>query len=78
MVLGDAIINFKHLLCCSGFSNGGFLEDGTLTSDRRAGRRSRRQKGSAKYNEEKCPPVTSGAENIEVGEVRPLDDSLGQ
>ncbi|XP_031105808.1 uncharacterized protein LOC116010511 [Ipomoea triloba] len=59
-----------------GFSNGGFLEDGTLTSDRRAGRRSRRQKGSAKYNEEKCPPVTSGAENIEVGEVRPLDDSL--
>ncbi|VFR01276.1 unnamed protein product [Cuscuta campestris] len=60
----------------SGLSNGIFPEGSTLISDRPAGRRNRRQKGSIKYNEEKCHPVPSKGENTEFGEARSSDGSL--
>ncbi|CAH9144076.1 unnamed protein product [Cuscuta epithymum] len=60
----------------AGFSNGRFSEESTSISDRQAGRRSRRQKGSIKHNDEKNQAVPPGGENTEVDEARSLDDSL--
>ncbi|XP_027125792.1 uncharacterized protein [Coffea arabica] len=45
----------------AGLPNGGSIEDGLLPSDRRSGRRNRRQKGAARLNQ----PVLSEKENLE-------------
>ncbi|XP_071902463.1 uncharacterized protein [Coffea arabica] len=52
----------------AGLPNGGSLEDGLLPSDRRSGRRHRRQKCAARLNQ----PVLSEKENLEL---KPLDEA---
>lgn len=62
----------------TGLPNGGNLEDGHLPSDRRPGRRNRRQKGGAKSNDGKPQPMSSEKEKSEVVQVRSQDDSHGE
>lgn len=56
-----------------GLSNGGSPEDGPISSDRRTGRRGRRQKSSTKLLDGKSQSVLSGQENSEV-ETSHVDD----
>ncbi|XP_015579618.1 uncharacterized protein LOC8258164 isoform X1 [Ricinus communis] len=52
-------------------SNGGATEDGILPSDRRTGRRGRRQKSSIKSSDGKYQPISSEKNNAEVGSIAP-------
>ncbi|KAL3528300.1 hypothetical protein ACH5RR_007622 [Cinchona calisaya] len=60
----DTIEGVAHKI---GLSNGGSLEDRVLPSERRAGRRNRRQKGAARLNDGKYQkPMLSEKENLEL------------
>lgn len=59
-----------HLFCLSVMSNGGFLEDGFVPSDRRPGRRSRRHKSSTKSQDGKNQVVAS---EKDTNNTRPQD-----
>ncbi|KAL5544361.1 hypothetical protein UlMin_008145 [Ulmus minor] len=54
-----------------GLPEGGKLEDGYLPSDRRAGKRGRRQKNSAKIPDVKYQAVLSEGKNVVVGSSHP-------
>ena len=62
-------ICYHQIFSCVGLPNGGIPEDGALSSDLRTGRKSRRQKSSAKMLDAKYQTVSSGKENIELGQV---------
>lgn len=61
-MLGFNFLEFNWLPCFAGLSNGGSLEDGLLPSDRRTGRRHRRQK----LKDGKFQPMMSEKENLEL------------
>ncbi|CAI9112340.1 OLC1v1012779C3 [Oldenlandia corymbosa var. corymbosa] len=50
----------------NGLPEGGNIDDGLLLSERRTGRRNRRQKGAAKSIDGKIQPLSSGKENMEL------------
>ncbi|XP_024976124.1 uncharacterized protein LOC112514052 isoform X1 [Cynara cardunculus var. scolymus] len=52
-----------------GLLNGGIVEDGALLSERRTGRRGRRQKNTTKLVEGRQQPASSGKETTEFGQV---------
>ncbi|CAN4100452.1 unnamed protein product [Withania somnifera] len=58
-----------------GLSNKGTPEDGILISDKRSGRKSRRQKDSSKFNEGNYQSGSSERENTEVSESKALHSS---
>ncbi|CAL5327163.1 unnamed protein product [Camellia sinensis] len=60
-----------------GLPNGGISEDGALSSDRRTGRKGRRQRSSSKLVDAKYQAVSSEKENIEAGQVRVKDGPHG-
>ncbi|XP_059642017.1 uncharacterized protein LOC132283975 isoform X2 [Cornus florida] len=65
-----------HTKVAQGLPNGGISEDVVLPSDRRTGRKGKRQKSSTKLLDGKYQTIASSEkENIEVGQVR-LKDSL--
>ncbi|KAI8019795.1 hypothetical protein LOK49_LG04G01974 [Camellia lanceoleosa] len=58
-----------HTYVKQGLPNGGISEDGALSSDRRTGRKGRRQRSSSKLVDAKYQAVSSEKENIEAGQV---------
>lgn len=64
-----------HFLSCAGLPNGVNGEDGVSLSDRRTGRRGKRQKNSTKLVDGKYESLPSEKENVEAGQVK-LRDSL--
>ncbi|XP_049412338.1 uncharacterized protein LOC125875277 [Solanum stenotomum] len=58
-----------------GLSNKGTPEDGILMSDKRSGRKGRRQKDSSKFSEVNYQPGSSERENTAVSESKALDSS---
>lgn len=58
-----------------GLSNKGTPEDGIVISDKRSGRKGRRQKDSSKYSEGNYPSGSSERENTEVSESKALHSS---
>uniref|UniRef100_A0A5B7A9X7 USP domain-containing protein n=1 Tax=Davidia involucrata TaxID=16924 RepID=A0A5B7A9X7_DAVIN len=67
--------NHYHTKVKQGLPNGGIPGDGVLPSDRRMGKKGKRQKSSTKLLDGKYQTMPSEKENIEVGQVR-LKDSL--
>ncbi|XP_015879540.3 uncharacterized protein LOC107415685 isoform X1 [Ziziphus jujuba] len=61
---GSAVMKSSTVL--QGLPNGGVSEDGYLPSDRRTGRRSRRQRNSAKISDGKHQKISSNKENMEI------------
>ncbi|KAM7479967.1 hypothetical protein LguiA_028180 [Lonicera macranthoides] len=59
----------------NGFPNGGIPHDDVLPSDRRTGRKGKRQKNPTKLTDGKSQPVSSDKDKTEVGQVK-LKDSL--
>ncbi|KAM5570640.1 hypothetical protein ABKV19_011338 [Rosa sericea] len=66
-VSGPQMINGAQDKVHPGLPNGGILEDGYLPSDRRPGRKNRRQRSSTKVPDGKSQTLLSERENIEVG-----------
>lgn len=64
LILGNCVYNH---LSRAGLPNGGSPVDGVLLSERRIGRKTKRQKNSTKLIDGKYQAVSSGKENVEVG-----------
>ncbi|KAK2999837.1 hypothetical protein RJ639_022666 [Escallonia herrerae] len=69
------LVGTAHPFPATALPNGGLAENGVPLSDRRTGRKSKRQKNSAKFLDGKYQPVSSEKENSEGGKAR-LGDNL--
>lgn len=67
-----------HFLSCAGLPNGVNGEDGVSLSDRRTGRRGKRQKNSTKLVDGKYQPLPSDKEIVEAGQVKLKDSPRGE
>ncbi|KAK2998831.1 hypothetical protein RJ639_023902 [Escallonia herrerae] len=68
------LVGTAHPFPATALANGGLAENGVPLSDRRTGRKSKRQKNSAKFLDGKYQPVSSEKENIEGGKARLVDN----